>query len=61
MLRLEGMECVLQGEFSHVGSINTTKNRLVVVVEHAMVCNNIVFRMSAGSTSGKDRHEQVHR
>ena len=29
------MECVLQGEFSHVSSIKTTKNGLLVVVDHA--------------------------
>ena len=34
----ERMECVFQGQLSHVGNIKTTKNELLVVVEYARVC-----------------------
>jgi hypothetical protein len=54
------MECVLQGEFSHAGSIKTTKNGLLVAVEHARARRTIFYR-SAGSRSEINRHEHVHR
>jgi len=53
------IECVLQGKPSHAGSINTAKNGLVVVVEHARTYMN-VLRTSCGSNMGKARHEPVH-
>ena len=52
------MECVRQGDSSHVGNIKTTKNGLLVVVEHARDCR-IDFRRSSGSKSGKARHEHI--
>ena len=34
----ERMESVIHGEFSHAGSIKTTRNGLLFVVEHARAC-----------------------
>ena len=59
-LRWERMECVLQGESSHACYLKSTKNGLLVVVEHARACR-IAFRRSSCSKSGKARHEHVHR
>jgi hypothetical protein len=59
-LRWERMECVIQGESSHAGNIKTTRNGLLVVVEHARALRT-AFRRSSGSKSGKARHEHVHR
>ena len=56
----ERMECVLQGETSHAGNIKTTKNGLLVAVEHAR-SRRTAFRRSSGSKSGKARHEHVYR
>jgi hypothetical protein len=56
----ERMKCVLQGESSHAGNIKTTKNGLLVVMEHARACRT-AFRRSSGLMSGKARHEHVHR
>ena len=56
----ERMECVLQGESSHAGSIKTPKNGLLVVIEHAIACRTDFCRSSV-SNSGTARHEHVHR
>jgi hypothetical protein len=54
------MECVLQGESSHIGNIKTANNGLLVVVEHARACRT-AFHRSSGSKSRKAMHEHVHR
>jgi len=54
------MECVLQRESSHAGSIKTTRNGLIVVVEHERACRTD-FRRFSSSKSGKTRHEHIHR
>jgi len=59
-LRLKRMECVLQGESFHVGSIKIARNGLLVVVEHARAYR-ADFLMSTGSKSGTTRHEHDHR
>ena len=56
----ETMECVIQGESSHPGSIRTAKNGLLVVVEHARACRT-EFRRYLASNSGTTRHDHVHR
>ena len=53
------MECVLQGRFSHVGSIKTTENQLLVMIEHARTCRTDFLRY-LGSKSGTTRHGHVH-
>jgi hypothetical protein len=60
MLGWERMECGLQGESSHAGSVTTAKNGLVAIVEHA-IASRTVLRTSCGSSSGKARHEHIHR
>ena len=54
------MKCVLEGESSHVGNIKTTRNGLLVVVEHARACRTD-FHMSSSSKSEKAMHEHAHR
>ena len=56
----ERIERVLQGESSHAGNIKTTKNGLLVVVEHSRACRT-VFRRPSGSKSRKARYAHVHR
>ena len=55
-LGCESMDCVLQGESSHVGRIKTTKRGLGDAIEHAIACLTD-FRMSSGSYSGLAMHD----
>jgi len=59
-LGCERMECVFQGESSHAGRIKTTRNGLLVVVEHVRACRTD-FQRSLSSESGAARHEAIHR
>ena len=55
----ERMDCVFYGDSSHAGSMKTTKNGQLVVVEYARACRTDFGRFSC-SKSGTARHEHVH-
>jgi hypothetical protein len=60
MLGWESIECVLQDESSHAGSINTPRNGLSVEVEQAREFRP-AFLVSVGSYSGLTRSNNVTR
>ncbi len=54
-LGCESIDCVLQGESSHAGSMKTTRRGLGDAIEEAIACLT-AFRMSSGSYSGLAMH-----
>ena len=57
-LGCDSIDCVLQGESSHVGRIKTTRRGLGDAIEQAIACRT-AFRMSSGSYSGLAMHDPV--
>ncbi len=56
----ESIDCVLHGETSQAGRINTTRSGLGDLVEEAIACRT-VLRISSGSYSGLAMQDPLSR